>query len=378
MDYIQRAVTPRIEQAHKHYPVITVTGPRQAGKSTLCRHMFAEYKYVNLERIAMRSMAAADPQGFLESLGNHVIIDEVQHVPQLLSEIQVMVDEDRDRRFILTGSSNFALLNAVSQSLAGRCALFTLPPFSFAEMTADMKEPDIDTIMLRGFYPGVLVNGIPPKDFYDNYYNTYVERDLRDLLKVSNLLKFDKFVRLLALRTGSEFNASALSRDAGVSAITISEWLSLLATSYIVFELPPYYTNQGKSLTKNRKIYFYDTGLLCSLLNISSSSDLAGHPLRGQIFENLAVSSLMKTELAGTNRPNLYFYRENQGLEIDIVKPTSAGGLDLYEIKSGKTLQPEYAANMKKLAAQLSIPSKSTIIYNGESFPPSVLNVRDI
>lgn len=378
MDYISRSITPRIEEAHKYYPVITITGPRQAGKSTLCRHVFPDYKYVNLERIAVRSLASNDPQGFLESLGDYVIIDEVQHVPKLLSEIQVMVDENRDRRYILTGSSNFSLLNAVTQSLAGRSALFTLLPFSFDEIRSEIMDKSIEEVAYQGFYPGVLVNGMPPKDFYDNYYNTYVERDLRDLLRVSNLLKFDMFVRMLALRVGSEFNASALSREVGVSGVTISEWLSILVASYIVFELPPYYANPNKSLTKNKKIYFHDTGLLCSLLGVESPLNINNPPLLGAIFENMAVSSLVKKNLNAGKRSNLYFYRENRGMEVDVVEQNGPNSLHLYEIKAGKTLQADYAVNMKKLAAQLDVPVEYSVIYNGESIPPLAINVRDI
>lgn len=378
MDYVPRAITSRIEEAHKYYPVITVTGPRQAGKSTMCRHLFPNYRYVNLERIAIRSLAANDPQGFLESLGKNVVIDEVQHVPELLSEIQVLVDEDRERRYILTGSSNYSLMNVVTQSLAGRTALFTLLPLSFSEMGHVMKKLPIEEIAYRGFYPGVLVNEIPPSDFYDNYYNTYVERDLRDLLKVSNLLKFDKFVRMLALRAGSEFNASALSREVGVSGVTISEWLSILETSYIVFQLPPFYSNPNKSLTKNKKIYFYDTGLLCNLLGVVEVSQLDNNPLWGAIFENLAVSSLLKKKLTESGKSNLYFYRETKGVEVDVVEKNSVNGLKLYEIKAGKTIHPDYLANMNKLASQISASVQSTVIYNGESLPPLAVNVRDI
>lgn len=378
MSYIERAITTRVMEAHKYYPTITITGPRQAGKSTLCRHLFPEYRYVNLESIAARSQASSDPQGFLENLGDTVVIDEVQRVPQLLSEIQVRVDQDKRRRYILTRSSNFALTSTVTQSLAGRTALFTLLPLAFEEMTAEMKNVGIGQLMINGFYPGVVIDGIKPNDFYSNYYDTYVERDLRDLLKVANLLKFDTFVRMLALRVGSEFNASSLSREVGVSAVTISGWLSLLLTSFIVFELPPYFNNPGKSLTKNKKIYFHDTGLLCNLLSISESCSLESNPMRGAIFENLAISSLVKRNLIRNNRANLYFYRENRGLEVDVVQPTPAGGLDLYEIKSGKTLQPDYAANMKKLSSMLKIPTKSTVIYNGESFPPASLNILDL
>lgn len=378
MSYIYREITPCIIESHKYYPVITITGPRQSGKSTLCRHLFPDYKYINLERIATRSLAVNDPESFLDSLGDKVIIDEVQRVPELLSEIQVRVDEDRSRRYILTGSSNFSLLSNVTQSLAGRTSLYTLLPFSVKELPESIREENIDKLMWQGFYPGVIADGIPPVEFYENYYNTYVERDLRDLLKVSNLLKFDTFARMLALRVGSEFNASALSREVGVSAVTISEWLSLLSTSYITFELPPYFNNPNKSLTKSKKIYFYDTGLLCNLLSINDASSLASHPLRGAIFENMAVIAFMKKLTNEGKKPNLYFYRENHGIEVDIVRPAGDGSLELYEIKSSKTHQPDYSANMKLLSASLGVPTRSTIIYNGESYPSAALNIRDI
>lgn len=378
MSYIYREITPRILESHKYYPVITITGPRQSGKSTLCRHLFPDYQYVNLERIAVRSLAVNDPESFLDGLGDKVIIDEVQRVPGLLSEIQVRVDDDRSKRYILTGSSNFSLMSNLTQSLAGRSSLYTLLPFSVTELPESIREENIDTLMWQGFYPGVIADHIPPAEFYENYYNTYVERDLRDLLKVSNLLKFDTFVRMLALRVGSEFNASAISREAGVSAVTIGEWLSLLSTSYITFELPPYFNNPNKSLTKSKKIYFYDTGLLCSLLSINDASTLSTHPLRGSIFENMAVTAFMKKMTNEGKKPNLYFYRENHGLEVDIVRPVGDGTLELYEIKSSKTLQSDYGSNMRTLSASLGIPTRSTIIYNGESYPPAALNIRDI
>ncbi len=378
MSYIYRHITPHILESHKYYPVITITGPRQSGKSTLCRHLFPDYEYVNLERIAIRSLATNDPESFLERLGDRAILDEVQRVPELLSEIQVRVDEDRKRRYILTGSSNFSLLSKVTQSLAGRTALFTLLPFSLHELPENIRDESIDKLMWQGFYPGVIAEHTPPQIFYDNYYNTYVERDLRDLLKVSNLLKFDTFVRMLALRVGSEFNASALSREAGVSAITISEWLSLLVTSYIVFELPPYFNNPNKSLTKSKKIYFYDTGLLCNLLGINDAESLINHPLRGAIFENMAVTAFMKKYTNEGKRPDLYFYRENHGIEVDLVRQGSDGNLELYEIKSAKTLHNDYSANMKTLAANLGKATTATVIYNGESYPPAALNIRDI
>lgn len=375
--YIPRLLSTKIEEAAKYYPVIVITGPRQSGKTSLCRHLYPEFKYVNLENITTRANASADPTAFLEALGDKAIIDEVQHVPNLLSMIQVRVDEDKSLRYVLTGSSNFSLMQSVTQSLAGRAALFTLLPLSFREMPRSILDLPTDELMWQGQYPGVIAEAIPPLVFYQNYYNTYVERDLRDLLKIKSLVAFDKFLRLLALRVGSEYNASAIAREAGVSSNTVSEWLSLTSTSYITYTLQPYYSNMSKRLTKMPKIYFYDTGLLCYLLSIEDASQLANHPLRGAIFENLAMGELIKGRLNKGLNPNFYFYRENSGLEVDalLVLGTST---HLYEIKSGKTLRPEFMDNMNSLKQNFGSGTSSTVIYDGESFPPTSINIRDI
>lgn len=375
--YISRLISPKIVEAHKYYPVIVVTGPRQSGKSTLCRHLYQDYTYINLEHIAVRTAAMADPVSFIDNLGPRAIIDEVQHVPELLSMIQVRVDEDRSLRYILTGSSNFSLLKNVSQSLSGRSALFTLLPFSFREMEDRMLDISTDALMWRGQYPGVTVNEIPSDIFYRNYYNTYIERDLRDLLQLKNLVAFDKFIRLMAVRVGSEFNASALSREVGVTSKTISEWQSLLATSYITYSLPPYFNNVAKQLTKMPKIYFYDTGLLCHLLSIETPDQLANHPLRGAVFENLAIAELIKRRLNQGKDPNLYFYRETSGKEVDVMANT-ADGIHLYEIKAGKMLRSEYIDSMKYVRDLLPNIKSSTVIYDGDSFPPTAQNIRAI
>lgn len=298
-------------------------------------------------------------------------------MPELLSMIQVRVDENKDLRYVLTGSSNFSLLRSVTQSLAGRAALFTLLPLSFKEMTATELDSPIAELMWRGEYPRVIADGFPPYDFYQNYYNTYVERDLRDLLKLRNILSFDKFVRLLVLRVGSEFNASALAREVGVSSNTISEWLSLLATSYIAYPLQPYFSNLSKKLTKMPKIYFYDTGLLCYLLGFENCEQIETHPLRGMIFENLAIGELLKSRYNICREPKLYFYREHSGIEVDAIM-MEGGALHLYEIKAGKTLRKDFMENMKELKGKISDVSTSTVIYDGESFPPQTLNIRDI
>ena len=254
--YIRREISDKILEVQKYYPVTTITGPRQSGKTSLCRHLFPDYKYVNLENLTVRGHAISDPTGFVDSLGDTAIIDEVQNAPDLLSMIQVRVDENPDKRFILTGSSNFTFLQRMTQSLAGRSALFTLLPFSLKEMSAEEKSVETWRLLTLGQYPGILVNGIPDDIFYSNYYTTYVERDVRDLLRIKNIMTFDTFVRLLAARVGSEFNASQIAKEAGVSAPTVTEWLSILDTSYITYTIRPYFANISKQLTKMPKVYF--------------------------------------------------------------------------------------------------------------------------
>lgn len=376
-DYKRRILSSKIEEAHRYYPVIVVTGPRQSGKSTLCRHLFPDYKYINLENIATRAAALSDPVAFISGLGDHVIIDEAQHAPEIMSMIQVRVDENRDLRYILTGSSNFSLLKGITQSLAGRAAIFTLLPFSFKEMNKSMLRESIDRLLFQGQYPGVLIDNIPPDIFFRNYYTTYIERDLRDLLNLKNLVAFDRFMRLLAARVGSEFNASALSRDAGVTSKTISEWQYILETSYITYTLPPYFNNPSKRLTKMPKVYFYDTGLLCYLLSIETPKQLETHPQKGAVFENMAICELLKSRLNCGKDPNLYFYREKSGLEVDVMSETSEGRR-LYEIKAGKILRPEFMDNMKYLKGNLEDVSGTTVIYDGEGIPPTCVNIRDI
>lgn len=376
-DYIERLISPEILEAHKYFPVIVVTGPRQSGKSTLCRQLFPDYKYVNLEDITSRTDAMRNPVGYLDSLGNKAIIDEVQNVPEILSMIQVRVDEFKDRKYILTGSSNFSLLRTKSQSLAGRAAYYTLLPFSLLEPKSILDHQSTDRIITEGLYPRVIADRFPFELYYRGYYNTYVERDLRDLLKVKNIMAFDKFMRLLAARIGSEFNASALAREAEVSSVTIKEWLSILMTSYIAFPLMPYYNNISKRLTKMPKIYFYDTGLACFLLGIDNPEILKSHQMRGPLFENLAICELMKRRFNQGKEPWLYFYREKSGLEVDVVAE-EGGGLHLYEIKSGASLRSNYMHNMIKVKEILPNVLATTVIHDGEGFPPLSVDIRDI
>lgn len=377
MNYIHRQISDSILQAVKYYPAIIITGPRQSGKTTLARHLFPDYTFVNIEDISTRNRAVDDINGFLDSLGPRAIIDEIQNLPEILSSIQARVDNDKSLRYILTGSNNFSLLHNSMQSLAGRAALFTVLPFSFKELSISTLDVPTSELMWRGFYPGTISDLIPPEIFYRNYYGTYIERDIRALGQVQHLDKFQLFMRLCAARVGSEINLASLSVEAGVSAPTISAWLSLLKTSYIVYSLQPYFANLSKRLTKTPKIYFYDTGVLCYLLGIEKASQLDTHPLRGAIFENIAVTEMIKNRYNVAKEPNIYFYRENSGREVDIIEETP-DGLNIYEVKAGATFQPDFTKNLKYLQKLLPDVRTATVIYNGETQGPTLLNIREI
>lgn len=325
----------------------------------------------------MRGRAKDDPEGFIDSLGAKVIIDEAHNAPEILSVIQARVDENRDLRYILTGSSNFALIRDVSQSLAGRVAVFTLLPFAMVELGQNYLSNKTNFIEHHGFYPGIVAGNQPTDLFYESYITTYIERDIRDLLKVRNLDKFDRFVRLCAGRVSAEFNASSLATEVGVSSTTIAEWLSILNASYITFTLSPYFKNIGKRLTKTPKLYFYDTGLMTHLLGIETAGQLDTHPLRGAIFENMVVAEMMKTAYNAARRPDYYFYRESSGREVDMLKEQSPT-MDLYEIKAGATYRKTFMENMQYLKQLFADRNcHSTLIYDGETITPSIYNFRD-
>lgn len=385
MEFIPRTLSPLILRAAEFFPVIVITGPRQSGKSTLCRHLFPDYTHYTFEDVALREKVTEDPKGFLNSCGETVVIDEIQHIPQLFSYIQIIADEYPERRFVLTGSSNFALMESITQSLAGRAALFTLLPFSFSEIGNEVDEPT-DLLMMRGFYPGVITGKRPADLFYPSYYSTYIERDVRQLINIGNITSFQTFIRLASGRVGTEFNASQLAVETGVSSPTIKNWMSILQASYIIFMLPPYFININKRLTKSPKIYFYDTGLLCYLLGITTAEQLAVHPLRGSIFENLVIAEMFKNQYNSGKLPSLYFYRENSGREVDIVEQDGLT-LNLYEIKSSGTYNRTYEKNIRYLADLLNIRSSDPafphvasihLVYDGSPIPPSILNFRQL
>lgn len=375
--YIERRISSAILEAAKYYPVMILTGPRQTGKTTLAMHLFPDFSFVNLEDVDTRAYAKEDMNGFLDTLGKAAIIDEVQNLPEILSTIQSRVDQDKSLKYVLTGSNNFSLMHHSSQSLAGRAALFEILPFAFDELDSAALNVPTSELLFRGLYPGVIADGIPPYMFFRNYYTSYIERDIRGLAQIQNLDNFQKFMKLVAARTATELNKASLSIESGVSAPTINAWISLLKASYIVYTLQPYYANINKRLTKTPKLYFCDTGLLCYLLGIEDCSQLSNHPLRGAVFENMAVNEMLKNRYNQAKESNLFFYRENSGREVDIVQVNSAG-LDIYEIKAGKTFQADFTKNLKYLQNLLPEVKSATVVYDGQTRGTDLKNIRDI
>lgn len=378
MEYIPRRITPAIERGAKYFPVIVITGPRQSGKSTLCRKIFESYTQYNLEDLGLRENIENDPIAFIKNCGKYVVIDEAQHLPKIFSYIQIAVDEDPERRFVLTGSSNFTLMGKITQSLAGRAVLFTLLPLSLDELSEFYVNSPTSTLLFNGFYPSVVTDARPADLFYPAYYSTYVERDLRVLKNISDLSQFQTFIRLVAARVGYEFNASMIATEAGISAPTVRSWMSILQASYIAFLLPPYYANINKRLTKTSKVYFYDTGLLSYLLDIETPEQLNIHPLRGGIFENLAVIELLKQRFNNGKSSNLSYYRENSGREADIVR-TEGDKMDLFEVKSSQTWNKSFIRNLNYLKELFGDKIKnSVVVYDGETIPPATINIRQL
>ncbi|MHB9140156.1 MAG: ATP-binding protein [Victivallaceae bacterium] len=358
-----------------------MTGPRQSGKTTLCLDLFSGYAYVNLEKPDVRNFAIEDPNGFLAQLKTPVILDEIQRVPQLFSYLMPIVDSEKTPgRFILAGSQNFLLMEAVSQSLAGRCAIFHLLPFSWRELAGysplaifafgkqnAVKKPkgfELNQIMQRGFYPPVHDRGYAPFDWLGQYTQTYLERDVRNLVNIGELETFERFLRLCAGRSGQILNYSSLAADCGVSMVTAKRWLSVLKASFIVTTLQPYYQNFNKRMIKSPKLYFIDTGLLCYLLGIRNHEELVSHSARGAIFETFVVSELIKEYFSVGTEPPLYYWRDSAGHEIDIV---IVNGERLYpiEIKSGATVASDMF-NGLKWWQNLTDSESGALVYGGD------------
>ncbi len=364
--YIRRNIEPEILDRAKFYPVITITGPRQSGKTTLAKHLFNKLPYYSLEDPDIRFFAENDPRAFLKQFKKGAILDEVQNVPQLLSYLQQIVDENRDEiLFVLTGSNQFSMMNKITQSLAGRTALLKLLPFSFNE-SPGIKDISTNEILLEGFYPLVQTTEIKPYLFYQNYYETYLERDVRQLIQVKDLSLFQKFIKLCAGRVGNLYNASSLASDAGVAVNTVRSWISILEASYILYRLVPYYENINKRLIKSPKLYFYDTGLAAYLLGIENTTQMSRDPLRGALFENMIINEFLKNSFNSGLSPDLYFYRDSNHFEIDLIRK-SGHELTLYEIKSAQTFHPDFLKGLKRIKKTFGERIKDMyLIYDGD------------
>ena len=362
---IEREITSRLTALFEQYPFVTVTGPRQSGKTTLCRAAFPGLDYANLEAPDQREFAESDPRGFLAQFDEGAIIDEVQHVPALMSYLQVIADERNcNGLFVLTGSEQFRLSDAINQSLAGRTALLRLLPFSLEERRRAGASSAVDDILYSGFYPRILDQGLNPTQALGDYFETYVERDVRRLGAIRNLSNFRRFVRLCAGRVGQLVNLRSLGADAGVSHTTAREWLTVLETSYIVFQLPPYYANIRKRLVKSPKIYFYDVGLAAYLMGIENAEQVSTHPLRGALFENAVIAEALKHRFNRGNQPNLYFFRDAKGLECDLLYP-AGHGVAAFEVKSGATIGSDYFHSLHRVAEVVPDVTSKTVVYGG-------------
>lgn len=380
---IERIAKKKLQDLAKKFKAIAVTGARQSGKTTLVKQVFKNKPYLSLENPDTRNFAMNDPRGFLQSYPQGAVLDEVQRVPELFSYLQEILDNSKTKGlFILTGSNNFLLQQNISQTLAGRIGYINLLPFSITELYKAKKLPATDDeLMLKGFYPPIYDQKIPPGDWCPNYIRTYIERDVRQIKSITDLIVFERFVRLLAGRTGQELNNSALAVETGVDVKTIQSWIAILESSFIIYLLKPHFKNFNKTIVKRPKVYFYDTALVCSLLGIKNKIQLTTHPTRGSIFEGMVITELLKKRTNRGLQINLYYWRDKTGHEIDLIVD-NAGKLLPIEIKSGKTINSEFLKNLVYWN-KLSGEKKSVLLYGGElnqkrSTGTEILNWREI
>jgi len=363
----KRSLTTHIQELAKKYPVVTVMGPRQSGKTTLVRAAFPHKPYVNLEDAENRALATEDPKSFMMAYPDGAIFDEVQRTPHLLSYIQVQVDESNQKgMFILTGSHQAELHSAVSQSLAGRTSLLKLLPLSIQEIReAKIKDP-LDAIILKGGYPKIYAEDLPITNAYSSYFQTYVEKDVPQLLQVKDIMQFERFIKLIARRVGQLINYASLATDVGISAVTIKEWIAVLEATYVLFRLEPYFENFGKRLIKSPKLYFADTGLACHLLGIDSVDQLKKDALYGNLFENWVILELMKTRYNQALDSRLYFYRDVTGKEVDLLYQRGSR-LTPIEIKSSKTFSSSFSEGLSYFHKQTPQRAEDgAVIYGGD------------
>ncbi len=352
--YINRKIETIIKKSAKSFSAIAVTGPRQSGKTTLLKNLFPKYSYFSFDDPIIREQAVADPNLFLENCGKKVIIDEIQYVPQLLSYIKQIIDDNRQvkGKFILTGSQRFNLIKSLGDSLAGRIALFELLSFSHTEKKEKKGITTFINSCIRGSYPEpYLYKNINPEIWYASYLQTYIERDIRTIYDIGNLREFQNFMKLLAARCSQLLNLSSLAVDIGVSVNTIKRWISILEASGIIFLLPPFYNNFGKRIVKSPKVYFLDCGLVCYLMGIKDKDFLLNGPFAGALFENYCIQEVVKYFYNSGKIPNIFFSRTNNGVEVDLIIESSFMNVSLIEIKSSKTLKLSMADNIKKFSS---------------------------
>jgi uncharacterized protein len=366
---IERQATSKVLQLAQQFRAVLIMGPRQSGKTTLAKMTFPDKPYASLETPTTRQFALEDPVQFLAQFPNGAILDEIQRVPSLLSWLQQNLDDTPTvkGKFILTGSNNFLLLESITQTLAGRVGHIELLPFSIGELSALPKAlEDVNHLIWSGSYPPVQADGITPNDWFASYIRTYIERDVRQIKNIGNLLLFERFLSLCAGRVGQEINFTQLSNDVGADVKTMQSWMGILQASYIVYLLPPFFQNFNKRLTKTPKLYFYDTGLACNLLRIAEPNLLVQHPFKGALFENLMVTELLKNRFNQGQRSNLYFWRESSGHEIDVLIDEGLQQIPI-EIKSGQTINSDWLKGLKywqTLTKQTS--GNSYVIYGGD------------
>ncbi|MEM6396519.1 MAG: ATP-binding protein [Bacteroidota bacterium] len=364
---IARRIKRHLEELGEFFPIISLTGPRQAGKTTLLREMFKDYRYVSLEDPNLRRSAIESPKDFLSEYDERVIFDEAQRWPDLFSYLQIMVDgDDRTGRFIISGSQNFLLRKNITQSLAGRVGIAKLLPLDKSELdNANLLAGQADQAVVTGGYPRLISKKPSTELFFSSYMASYLERDIAELINWSNLDLFQRFIRIVATYAGQPINISKIANDTGVTLPTLKSWLGILEQSYIIFRLPAFFRNFGKRLTKTSKLYFYDTGLLCYLLEIMNNTELGANRLRGAIFENYIIADAFKSFSHKGHTPNFYYYRDNQKQEVDLVYERGNQAW-LYEIKSADRFRPDMAKTLDKVASIWDRPTNSTIIYQGD------------
>ncbi len=364
-NYIPRLIEDDVRKSAKTIPVIALTGPRQSGKTTLAKALFSDYLYQNLEFPDIRAFAENDPRKFLQQ-SKLMIIDEIQRVPMLFSYIQGLIDEDKSIKYVLTGSNNFALIHKITQSLAGRVALFTVLPFSLNEIKhSTIPLQDLSTSIINGWYPRVLADKNDPQIWYKSYIQTYLERDVRDLVAVQSIDRFYSFIRILAIRSGSILNYTEIAKEVGVALNTIKDWVSILRASYIIYTLQPFHSNIKKRLVKSPKFYFYDTGLLCSLLNINNPEALNDYPNYGIIFENFIISEYFKLQAVKNFNHSLLFYRDHNGREVDLIREQGSI-LELFEIKSNRTFNSNSLDTMRWFNENIKPAQSHSVVYGGD------------